>query len=1048
MSSFLRVWRLGAFAAAGAALFFGCSGGTSSSGVGLKGSGGAFYVVDTVPKNQGTVFLNQPIAVEFTQEVDLTTVSLNSFSFTARDPSKGTPLGETVVGEFRYKVENGVVNRRIVEFLPKFPTNNFYDNGGFKPGRRYDVEITGGAVRGAPIIRSLTGQDLQAGASFTFFTPKGTTPQELFMDVKPGGPNKVALSPDGNAVKVDLNFFLHPNDPIRLVFNQPINPASNNFNTDRIYLEYYDPDPTYANPPRMTRIPVKLKLVANLPTRAEVAMTPIGVLPSNAEIHVIVEASFEDISGESNVADPAYKRIFGFFPTKSASTFQYDALVEDFQDRSRMDLEAAFPEPLADWKDGRLRASFDFGGTMTLFDYEPQKDVVLNTDFTQVVPKQGIPFTVSGGVFQFHDIVIPAGVTVRGEGHNPLVFLASGNVLVEGTISANGGNGTIVDTVKGADTPVPGGKGVCGGGSGGSGSPMRTDSSPKGEDGYGPGGVAGGGGKGGHTGFGPAEPVTGAGGGGGSMATLGDPTVSSPGDIEKGRGGAGKGTDAILGKNAPLGGNPGVVVFKDKDPDNNFYGRDVRLVNGKMTVINGELQSPVAGQGGGGGGDKVLGNYPSGPAGFFNNEKGGGGGGGAGVIIIKAIGTITVSSTGRISADGGNGGGGELNGNCSSGGGGGGGSGGMVILNSSTKIILKQKVSGFSVTADGGIGSNGLGQTGFWSKYMPAKKKASNRGGYGGLGIVELLAPDPTKDIIYTPGQVKPEPIKLPSTFGALSRARSKWIYMGAVQRQNTNTNNPRYLNNGSEPGKFGPEYRFAGIHTQGVEAGYVDYRTKVTPNGAEGWVNFSTLAKAVIRNAVPAGAGVSFHEVKTTQAVLGETNSLRGARARIVDAGGGVKGEWLVIGNTANQLFLDPATGPAFSLNFAGLQVEVINKYFDLWTSGKPGLPLLVENQKAQPTANVRIGFAACRGFDKDGNPIDRYPATGFTYDLETLQGREAMWKDSKGGYLARPYLMFDVLFNLSYNPENPLVPRNKTGVSPESPLPELRYLVIPYRF
>ncbi len=1046
MSSLLRVLRAGALAGAGVVLFFGCSGGTSSKSAGLKGSGGAFFVVDTVPKNQGTVFLNQPIAVEFTQDVDLTTVSLNSFSFTARDPSSGNPLGETVVGEFRYKVENGVVNRRIVEFLPKFPTNNFYDNGGFKPGRRYDVEISGGAVRGTPTIRSLDGKSLQAGASFTFFTPKGTTPQELFMDLKPGGPNKVALSPEGTTE--DLNFFIQANEPIRLVFNQPINPASNNFNTDRIFLEYYDPDPTYANPPRMTRIPVQLKLVANLPSRAEVAMTPVGVLPSNAEIHVIVEASFEDIAGESNVSDPAYKRIFGSFKTKRATPFQYDALVEDFRDRSRMNLEAAFMEPLADWKDGRLKASFSFGGTMTLFDYEPQKDVVLNTDFTQVVPKQGVPFTVSGGVFHFHDIKIPAGVTVRGEGHNPLVFLASGEVVVEGTISADGGDGTIVDTVKGADTPVPGGKGVCGGGDGGAGSPNRTDSSPKGQDGYGPGGVVGGGGKGGHTGFGSTEPIVGAGGGGGSMATFGDILPGPQGDIEKGKGGPGKGTDAVIGQNAPLGGNPGPLVFKDKDPDNNFYGRDVRDVNGRLTVVNGELQAPVAGQGGGGGGDKVTGNFPSGSAGFFNNEKGGGGGGGAGVIIIKAIGPITVTSTGRISADGGNGGGGELNGNCSAGGGGGGGSGGMVILISSSRIELKNKVSGFSVTADGGIGSNGIGKTGFWSKYEQARKKAKNRGGYGGLGIVELMAPDPSRDIIYTAGQVKPDPIKLPATFGALSRVQSKWIYIGAVQRQTSNPTAPRFLDNSSAPGKFGPEYRFSGIHTQGVQAGYVDYRTEVTPSGARGWVNFRTLAQAVVRGAVPAGGGSSFHLIETTQPTLGVTNSLRGARAQVVDASGEVRGEWLVTGNTANQLFLDPSTGPALQTGFAGMRVKVISKYFDLWTRGKPGLPILVENQKAVPTANVRIGFAACRGFDKDGNPIDRYPATGFAYDLESLQGREAMWKDSKGGYLARPYLMFDVLFNLSYNPENPSLPRNKGGVSPESPLPELRYLVVPFRF
>lgn len=1045
MKSLARSVGAGALVAVSSVLLFAC-GGSSSGSTGLAGAGGAFYVIDTVPKNNGTVFLNQTIALEFTQEVDLTSVDLNSWSFVARDPGTGNPLGEAVVGEFRYQVTEGVTNRRVVEFLPTFPSNNLYDNGGFKPGRRYDVELNAGSLRGAPALRSLGGQLLNRGAAFVFFTPEGTTPQQLFIDIRSGGPNRVALSPEGTTE--DLNFFIAPNDPIRLVFNQPLNPASSNFNTERIFLEYFDPDASFGTPPNMTRIPAVLELVTNLPTRAEATLTPVGVLPSFAEIFVIVEAALEDIAGESNVADPAFKRVFGSFKTVAAFPFQYDAIVESFDDHERFDAEAAFMEPLADWKEGRLRASFDYGGTMTLFDFEPtQREVVLNTDFTQVIPKQGVPFTVSGGVFQFNDITIPSGVVVRGEGSNPLVLLAAGKVLIDGTLSVNGADGTIVDTLRGAENPVPGGAGVCGGGRGGAGSPQTLDSSPKGADGTGPGNLLGQGGRGGHSGFGTSQ-VQGAGGGGGSFSTYGDNgVVTNPTAIEDGKGGDGKGTDAILGEGDPQGGMPGALAFTDKDATNDFFGRDVRTIGGRLTAVLGELKAPIGGQGGGGGGDRVVGSFPSGPAYYNNNEKGGGGGGGGGILIVKAIGSITVSQTGRISADGGHGGGGEVSGGCTSGGGGAGGSGGTIILQSSTRIDLKNKVSGYSVTADGGIGSNGIGKNGFWSKYEAAVKKAPTRGGYGGLGLVQLMAPNPTTDISFTANQVKPAPVRLPATFGYLSRARSKWLYVGAAQRQTTSNQFPRFLDNAGEPGKFGPEYRFAGIHASGTQAGYVDYRTEVNQGIGSGRVFFPELHAGVATRAVPAGGGSSFHVVEDLNLSLGATNNLRGTSLQIVDQGA-VTAEWLVAGNTERQLFLAPASGPAFSAALLGKSFKVVGKYFDLWTGQAPGLALLVENNQATPSVNVRIGFAACSGFDANGDPLNRYPASGFAYDLQTEAGREAFWKIGASGYRARPYVLFDVLFNLSYNPDNPAVPKSTQGVNPETPLPELRHLVVPFRF
>ena len=80
----------------------------------------------------------------------------------------------------------------------------------------------------------------------------------------------------------------------------------------------------------------------------------------------------------------------------------------------------------------------------------------------------------------------------------------------------------------------------------------------------------------------------------------------------------------------------------------------------------------------------------------------------------------------------------------------------------------------------------------------------------------------------------------------------------------------------------------------------------------------------------------------------------------------------------------------------------------------------------------------------------LDRYPAAEghFVYDLETAEAREALWKDSQGRHLARPLVLVDVLFNLAYDPANPAVPLAGASLAPDAQLPELRFLVLPFRF
>ncbi len=1014
-----------------------------------------FTALGSLPGGGGVVRLDQPILVKFNMDVDLATVDLNSFQFLPIDKETGKALKEKVRGEFAYFEQNGKVDTRTVAFLPRLPLRPGLEDSGFQPGRRYMVHLNGAKEGEFPLIKSLSGKVLAQAFSFAFTTPSGNDPRILFSDLRPWGPRKVSLKPQGKVVK--LNFFLAgTGGDILLGFDQPLNPARSNISPQRLRLEYKDP---LLAPKGFTPIPARPTLVRNDLSGSLVALRPLGVLPSNAEIRVIAEKTLEDLSGQSNAADPAYDPLFGTFRTEKAATFQYEALAADFSDPGLFDPEAPQREPLADWSGGVLRSALPFPGKQGAVDFEPNTRIVyLDTDYCRVYPKEGAPFTVKGGVFHFRNIFIPKGVEVRGRGSNPLVLIASGKVEIRGTISVKGGDAPRSNGRNQADLPSPGGTPVCGGARGGKGSPETSKPSPKGEDGKTPESSPDRGGKGGHSAYGnPNEFFRAAGGGGGSYTTAGDPAYLTPTFPQMlGFGGDGDGKDPLVPGKKSAGGKPGSVIWKDGKDFNDFYGRDVRTIGGREVLVTGELKAPVGGAGGGGGGDRIPSTTFPGST-FPKNAKGGGGGAGGGILIIRAAGPITVASTGRLSADGGNGAGGEAAGSCYQGGGGGGGSGGMILLVSGEKILVEPKDHRsieeglFPVSADGGIGRTGTygGGGGFSSKYPARNWAAPNRGGFGGMGLVEFMVPDPARDAVFPKGQVKPSPILLPAPYGALSRARTRWIYTGATARQSRDPQAPRYLDPSAAGGKGGPEYKFAGLIPSGPDAGYLDYRGRRTTWGALlGSFHVPTLLEGKIQKARPAGKDSFFHVVEFSEQASLEDNSLAGALFQVVRGGAVVTAQWRVAGNTNKALYLDPASGPAFSSSLAGVPFRVQALYFDVWSGPNPGLPLVRKGNLVLPTQNVRIGFAACSGFDEKGNPLHRYPRKGFAFDLQDPKEREKFWKDSKGGILPRPYLMIDILFNLSYDPADPAHPAGTMEEIRKAPRLELRSLFVPFRF
>lgn len=766
-------------------------------------TGGNFLVLKSEPSDNGRLYLNDAIQLDFSNDVDLNSVNLNTFSIQVLD-QVGNTVAEPVAGLFSLSTSPGdTASGRRLRFTPRLPTNDLYTDGGFRPGRTYVVQLVGGDRVNGTVLRDKNGRALERPQTFRFSTSSGTSPSELFRNTIPGGPRRVAVqvTPSVGSDLVALGKIGGPPVEVRITFDQPLNPASSNVpiavdtnpltrssaDRGRIFLEYDDPAASIG--PRAW-IPADVELESNSLSGSTVVLRPLGVLPNNAIIRVIVESQLEDISGESNVPNVAYERIVGSFRTQRAYESQFACLVADFGDSEQIDLAAAFPEPTAEVGPGYLRAGFQFEGSTTGAIFQPSApETILNTDFTTVTPINGPAFNVSGGVFNFQSVLIPAGKAVRGQGSNPMVWLVTERFEVAGNLSVDGGQGTVVMSTGNADVPKAGGAGACGGGDGGDGSPSATQRDETGAVGKGPGQLAGGGGRGGVLAC-TAGCGRGSAGGGGSFATQGDPNFKiktipvgagnpvNPVSIfpqQAGIGGNGcTGAAGTLTRSFLSGGGPGPVQFVDARTDNNFWGVGVRF-DSPLRIV-GELAVPIGGAGGGGGGDWDPTNTCStSDVAFQNDASGGGGGGGGGVLIVKCLGPIVVAEGGRISADGGHGGGGAQSGSSSRGGGGGGGSGGMVVLMSAQRIEINARATGsgagarylyggttadtndfnFSISADGGacVTDNFAtqGTSIVRAKYVvtgTAIAASFNTtydtaplGGYGGMGVVQLMAP-------------------------------------------------------------------------------------------------------------------------------------------------------------------------------------------------------------------------------------------------------------------------------------------------------------------
>jgi hypothetical protein len=617
----------------------GCGGGGGDNASGSSSN----FRIDSVSILAGSTWqINREIEVRFNRDVDFSTVNLN----TVQVSQDG---GAPAAGEFRVgTASDGSLDPRRIVFAPRCPTLSDYSDAGLLPGGLpYHINIVGG---GGFTVRSAGGEGLTLGQTVNFSTPDSTQASVLFVDTVTGPPAPVirtststldacylelALSSDVNdrvyfqpratfnaelgadvpaGFLAPLNLYSDVTQQISavVVINQAIDPSDANVNASNVRLEYQE---------GTSWVPLAhtVTLIANCTqTGALVRVSPTGILPQQRTVRVVFSSGLRDVVGDGNLVDI----VVGSFQVVSLGTGA-DEVNENFTTSLGADetSQATNPAaPRAEWGGGTLAPNFDFAGTGGppdgQFDYEIGSSVVgsqpenpiIDTTFTLITDvTQSRTQAVVDGIVDVRNFTINQGSSLTVLGPNTLKIYASGTVRIDGSLIVRGTNNKGVATLNTTCTPETGADGNAGGGKGGTASYLTTQSTPKGEDGYGAFDQPGLGGGGGHTSYRlSSDEVRRPGGGGGGrlgadvmeVARPTCPDQSAVGlDGENGFPGTPNSNDAILGAGVkPVGGTKGPRPFGDDDSNNDFYG--LKVMNTTGLVVQGELIEPWAGSGG------------------------------------------------------------------------------------------------------------------------------------------------------------------------------------------------------------------------------------------------------------------------------------------------------------------------------------------------------------------------------------------------------------------------------------------------------------------
>ena len=720
-----------------------------------------------------TIKANEEIAIEFTQPVDLASVTKTSFRI------KDALTGLSPPGVFIIDPSNA---RRVI-FRPKI---SFDSAGspefGFDLGHSYSIRLNGELHTTGPYVTSTSGRENLSALNCNISVTSG------LVDPSPG-PSELTIlvdrvtsyGPDGEVLSTEEDIVNGPSvltdvwnlSSIRLYFNDIISPVtllSPGGETSPNVRVYIDPDGLVGGSDDWIKLTGALELDLDESTLSStLTFRPDSGFPSAGSGALPRRIVIEVLDGVMDLAGfpLANPGVYSFIPEAQLfGEVQLPAGGEDFADFQFLDVSSSG----ALLGSGQMTAGYGGGAGQ----HGPLRVNLSNSPFTLdtdsqqfqnfgVIVEGGATFppsttapsvTVTDGVFEFSSLEIENDGQVFVVGSNPARIFVRGQALIQGLLSSIGqtppddsgsGTGHLSNELAGG---LPGFGGAAAG-SGGRGADRPDNSGTTllflpgpgngvpnpgavvdGFEGEGVGGAAAalnlGGGEGGvhwpnvmpfgWTDFGDFQP---------SDLCQGD-QVANPG-AGGGYSTSGKVSNAIWPN--PLANDPAGVGLT---PPSDAIGGDPLDIGltPLMMELSPELGNLRGGSGGGGGGAHVhltrtngpaFGNCLLGSINFYVSHSAAGGGGGGGAIQLQAGSEVRI--TGLIDLSGGPGGnatdpgGFGLDAHASPGGG---GSGGAMLIQS-RQVLFSALTTALDLS--GGPGGTGVGLS---------------KGGAGGAGVLRI----------------------------------------------------------------------------------------------------------------------------------------------------------------------------------------------------------------------------------------------------------------------------------------------------------------------
>jgi len=642
-------------------LALGCGGGSSG---GQANGGGTLVLIDVSVGEYDGVPLNEIIEFEFSEILDPDTVRPDTIQI-----RMGPNYGKQVPGFFQTEGNK-------VYFYPRLPVLADLSDGGLQPGTEYRITLPGQPK--VATVRSANNNRLKRKFVHTFRTANAGDPnlfRDNFQDALP--PTVLFVNPPDGAdgVKADVD--------ITLTFNRrPLDPAT--VNTGNITLTMVERRGVAVSRP----LPGTPTLIQSHDS-VVIVFVPKFPLADDAVYQLHVDRRVGDLVG--NDVSPSFDSTFSIRDEPP----RYGEVTWDYTEQEKIDL-CDTDNTTASWNEAEenaLAALFTVaGGNGTAGDLSP----VSNRNFDpgdfprghEVITEDGVEYDV----YNFRELNIPAGVVVRfspGSTNRPIKLLALKPIVIDGTLTVNGGDGIDADTYT-TNTKLDYKKGGSAGPGGGEGSDTHDTTqgsiqSCKPRDGE-------------------SVPFGGEGGKGGTQSGYTYYSWS---------GGGGGGGSRTPGKNGKDGG------YTSSSSYNGSGGKGGKSTEQRGYKANLERRPNVGGAGGGAGNMGYYYYYPY-------RHDGGSGGGGGGAVTVQGASSVMIGGTGRILADGGDGG--ANPGYAYSGGAGGGGAGGSILI----------RATGTLTFGNGAVLDVSAGKGGPWSGTYTYYQGGD--GGDAGVGYIRLEA--------------------------------------------------------------------------------------------------------------------------------------------------------------------------------------------------------------------------------------------------------------------------------------------------------------------